>query len=181
MVPQIPHPVKNTGSINKATLVVDRHTFYMHSDIDGCTCLVSDCLFRVHQSWRDSWENLVSHILWRVAAASDSQAVQSSGAGRREGVLQRTEEGRCQHTLLGLNGKRKREVQEVQLRNMCDYTVTYWLDNCVSNSGTASFILLHSHYNMLTPVSRYCAILLMQMVVLVRMAACAQQDKGTWT
>ena len=105
MVPQIPHPVKNTGSINKATLVVDRHTFYMHSDIDGCTCLVSDCLFRVHQSRRDSWENLASHILWRVAAASDSQAIQSSGTGRREGVLQRTEEGRRQHTLLGLNGE----------------------------------------------------------------------------
>ena len=151
----------------------------MHSDIDGCTCLVSDCLFRVHQSWGESRENLVSHVLWRVAAASDSQAVQSSGAGRREGVLQRTEKGRRQHTLLGLNGKRKREVQEVRLRDMCNYTVTYQLDNCVSNSGMAS--LLHSHYNMLTPVSRYCAILLMQMVVLVRMAACAQQDKGTWT
>ena len=33
---------------------------------------VSDCLFGVHQSWGESRENLVSHILWRVAAASDS-------------------------------------------------------------------------------------------------------------
>ena len=82
--------------------VLTNHLDYIYS-----TCLVSDCLFRVHQSWRESRENLVSHILWHVAAASDSQAVQSSGAGRREGVLQRTEEGRRQHTLLGLNGEVK--------------------------------------------------------------------------
>ena len=36
-------------------------------------------------------------------------------------------------------------------------------------------------HNLLTPVSRYCAILLMQMVVLVRMAVCVQQDTGTRT
>ena len=55
----------------------------MHSDIDGFTCLVSDCLFRVHQSWGESRENLVSHILWRVAAASDSQAVGSEWGRER--------------------------------------------------------------------------------------------------
>ena len=47
---QTPQPVKNTGCINKAILLVNRHTFYMHSDIDGFMCLVCDCLFRVHQN-----------------------------------------------------------------------------------------------------------------------------------
>ena len=63
---------------------MDRHTFYMHSDIDGFTCLISNCLFRVHQSWRESRENLVSHILWCVAAASDSHAVGSEWGRERE-------------------------------------------------------------------------------------------------
>ena len=89
---------------------MQQHSYFVSDNtyfVSDNSYFVSDCLFGVHQSWRESRENLVSHILWRVAAASDSQAVQSSGAGRREGVLQRTEEGRCQHTLLSLNGEEK--------------------------------------------------------------------------
>ena len=78
---------------------------YVTIYITNNSYFVSDCFLRVHKSWAESREDLVSHILRCVVAASDSQAVQPSGAGRREGVLQRAKEGRCQHMLLSLQGR----------------------------------------------------------------------------
>ena len=111
---------KYTGHINNATSLLDRHLCQQTAQPqDGSTCLVPDCFFRVHQSWRESREDLVSHVLWCVVAACDSQAIQSSSTWGREGVLQRTKEGRCQHTLLSLHEKRRRIIEEVQLREKC--------------------------------------------------------------
>ena len=61
-------------------------------------------------------------------------------------------------------------------------TGTHQLDKCISNSWEDQHKACYSScfdHNLLTPVSRYCAILLIQMVVLVRMAVCVKHDTGT--
>ena len=121
-----------------------------------------------------------------------SQAIQPSGVGRREGVRQRAKEGRRKHTLLSLQEEEKYAGGLVE-GEMCSdnwntshhraiITGTHQLDKCISNSWEDQHKVCYKScfdHNVLTPMSRYCAILLIQMIVLVRMAVCVKQDTGT--